>query len=357
MANKLLRNPNSAFRSLDALSDQTTHKKLMGDEVLPQLAIDYSHMCTHKAHFFTPPVHRLDLKQKKSFSRRRKIFFLAWYAPPVVHNIPQDQAHASGYLHTAAANYHICTHARYVLPTLRRKEVAARPYRCKPTLLRIRWRGIHSYICISTIDSNARNESYLLRKMIRVRRSNSEDLLRHKGYMVIGSSTFISFKWAGSDYLGRWSCHIYWTRLYLLLDNMTSVLFVRGQVGHLVAACEAKSKRKEGEFDEKGDADIVPKKPNQVYIHPWINARSHQHFQLIWWMCYLSTIVCRSLLNHLGSGSQLMGRAAASPGGNGTPYFDNTIASPLPYANSPRSAANMMNTPSLQQQTNSTAIL
>ncbi|PWA63531.1 hypothetical protein CTI12_AA352410 [Artemisia annua] len=173
---------------------------------------------------------------------------------------------------------------------------------------------------------------------------------------------------------------------------MTSVLFVGGQVGHLAAACEAKTKRKEGEFDEKGDADIVPKKPNQdfarqknmmhkfvgadithpcslidgiskivvtrgghllrvlfiwfkplvlttcaqVYIHPWIKARSHQHFQLIWWMCYLSAIVCRPLLNHLGSGSQLMGREAASPGGNGTPSFDNTTASPLPNANSQR---------------------
>lgn len=44
-----------------------------------------------------------------------------------------------------------------------------------------------------------------------------------------------------------------------------------------------------------------------------------------------------------------MGRAAASPGGASS--FDNTTASPLPYANSPRSAANMMNTPSPQQQT------
>ncbi|XP_076943368.1 mediator of RNA polymerase II transcription subunit 8-like isoform X2 [Bidens hawaiensis] len=51
------------------------------------------------------------------------------------------------------------------------------------------------------------------------------------------------------------------------------------------------------------------------------------------------------------SGSQLMGRAAASPGGTGASSFDNTTASPLPYANSPRSAANMMNTPSPQQQT------
>ncbi|KAH7865948.1 hypothetical protein Vadar_013448 [Vaccinium darrowii] len=51
------------------------------------------------------------------------------------------------------------------------------------------------------------------------------------------------------------------------------------------------------------------------------------------------------------SGAQLIGRAAASPSGNtvGTPY-DNTAASPLPYANSPRSGTNMMNTPSPQQQ-------
>ncbi|KAK1414190.1 hypothetical protein QVD17_29931 [Tagetes erecta] len=51
-----------------------------------------------------------------------------------------------------------------------------------------------------------------------------------------------------------------------------------------------------------------------------------------------------------GSGSQLMGRAAASPGGTATSSFDNTTASPLPYANSPRSAANMLNAPSPQQQ-------
>ncbi|KAJ9537563.1 hypothetical protein OSB04_030296, partial [Centaurea solstitialis] len=48
------------------------------------------------------------------------------------------------------------------------------------------------------------------------------------------------------------------------------------------------------------------------------------------------------------SGAQLVGRAAASP--SGASSFDNTTASPLPYANSPRSATNMMNTPSPQQQ-------
>ncbi|XP_076888281.1 mediator of RNA polymerase II transcription subunit 8-like [Bidens hawaiensis] len=66
--------------------------------------------------------------------------------------------------------------------------------------------------------------------------------------------------------------------------------------------------------------------------------------------------VSSNIVNNQGtlmqaSGSQLMGRAAASPGGTGASSFDNTTASPLPYANSPRSAANMMNTPSPQQQT------
>ncbi|KAM7489997.1 hypothetical protein LguiA_032918 [Lonicera macranthoides] len=51
------------------------------------------------------------------------------------------------------------------------------------------------------------------------------------------------------------------------------------------------------------------------------------------------------------SGAQLIGRAVASPSGaTGTTSFDNTTASPLPYANSPRSGANLMNTPSPQQQ-------
>nr|XP_017227451.1 PREDICTED: mediator of RNA polymerase II transcription subunit 8 isoform X2 [Daucus carota subsp. sativus] len=48
------------------------------------------------------------------------------------------------------------------------------------------------------------------------------------------------------------------------------------------------------------------------------------------------------------SGSQLIGRTAASPGATGSTSFDNTT-SPLPYANSPRSGANILNTPSPQQ--------
>ncbi|XP_047947756.1 mediator of RNA polymerase II transcription subunit 8 isoform X3 [Salvia hispanica] len=52
------------------------------------------------------------------------------------------------------------------------------------------------------------------------------------------------------------------------------------------------------------------------------------------------------------SGAQLIGRPAASPSGpTGSNSFDNnTTASPMQYANSPRSGANIMNTPSPQQQ-------
>jgi len=50
------------------------------------------------------------------------------------------------------------------------------------------------------------------------------------------------------------------------------------------------------------------------------------------------------------SGGQL-GRSVPSPStATATSSFDNT-ASPLPYANSPRSGTNMMNAPSPQQQT------
>ncbi|XP_047326533.1 5'-3' exoribonuclease 3-like [Impatiens glandulifera] len=44
--------------------------------------------------------------------------------------------------------------------------------------------------------------------------------------------------------------------------------FLCGQIGHFAAACEGKSKKKEGKFDEKG-AIIVPKKPFQ-FLHIWI---------------------------------------------------------------------------------------
>ncbi|KAL0438441.1 UNVERIFIED_CONTAM: 5'-3' exoribonuclease 3 [Sesamum latifolium] len=44
--------------------------------------------------------------------------------------------------------------------------------------------------------------------------------------------------------------------------------FLCGQMGHLAADCEGKAKRKAGEFDEKGDAEIVPKKPYQ-FLNIW----------------------------------------------------------------------------------------
>ncbi|KAH9606769.1 hypothetical protein KSS87_009789 [Heliosperma pusillum] len=44
--------------------------------------------------------------------------------------------------------------------------------------------------------------------------------------------------------------------------------FICGQVGHLAANCEGKAKRKAGEFDEKGEASEVPKKPFQ-FLNVW----------------------------------------------------------------------------------------
>ncbi|KAG4142332.1 hypothetical protein ERO13_D06G122500v2 [Gossypium hirsutum] len=52
------------------------------------------------------------------------------------------------------------------------------------------------------------------------------------------------------------------------------------------------------------------------------------------------------------TGAQLIGRSAASPSAaTSATSYDNITTSPLPYANSPRSATTMMNTPSPQQQT------
>lgn len=44
--------------------------------------------------------------------------------------------------------------------------------------------------------------------------------------------------------------------------------FLCGQMGHLAADCEGKAKRKAGEFDEKGQAEVVPKKPYQ-FLNVW----------------------------------------------------------------------------------------
>ncbi|XP_060199805.1 5'-3' exoribonuclease 3 isoform X2 [Lycium barbarum] len=44
--------------------------------------------------------------------------------------------------------------------------------------------------------------------------------------------------------------------------------FLCGQMGHLAANCEGKAKRKAGEFDEKGNAEVVAKKPYQ-FLNIW----------------------------------------------------------------------------------------
>ncbi|MCD7456075.1 5'-3' exoribonuclease 3 [Datura stramonium] len=44
--------------------------------------------------------------------------------------------------------------------------------------------------------------------------------------------------------------------------------FLCGQMGHLAANCEGKAKRKAGEFDEKGDAEVAAKKPFQ-FLNIW----------------------------------------------------------------------------------------
>ncbi|XP_042033954.1 5'-3' exoribonuclease 3-like isoform X1 [Salvia splendens] len=54
--------------------------------------------------------------------------------------------------------------------------------------------------------------------------------------------------------------------------------FLCGQVGHLAANCEGKAKRKAGEFDEKGDAEIVPKKPYQ-FLNIW-TLREYLEFEM-----------------------------------------------------------------------------
>jgi 5'-3' exoribonuclease 2 len=40
--------------------------------------------------------------------------------------------------------------------------------------------------------------------------------------------------------------------------------FLCGQMGHLAADCQGSAKRKYGEFDEKGEESVAPKKPFQV---------------------------------------------------------------------------------------------
>lgn len=54
--------------------------------------------------------------------------------------------------------------------------------------------------------------------------------------------------------------------------------FLCNQTGHLAADCEGKTKRKKGEFDEKGGEDEVPKKPFQ-FLHIW-TLREYLEFDL-----------------------------------------------------------------------------
>lgn len=56
-------------------------------------------------------------------------------------------------------------------------------------------------------------------------------------------------------------------------------------MGHLAADCEGKVKRKAGEFDEKGDAEVVPKKPYQV---DFILSNEKHH---IFWYCCNNSVV------------------------------------------------------------------
>ncbi|BBN04922.1 5'-3' exoribonuclease 2 [Marchantia polymorpha subsp. ruderalis] len=57
-------------------------------------------------------------------------------------------------------------------------------------------------------------------------------------------------------------------REVVFMPGQQDKCFLCGQVGHLAADCEGKPKRKRGEHDEKGEAEIVPKKPFQ-FLHIW----------------------------------------------------------------------------------------
>ncbi|KAK4481436.1 hypothetical protein RD792_012328 [Penstemon davidsonii] len=55
--------------------------------------------------------------------------------------------------------------------------------------------------------------------------------------------------------------------------------FLCGQVGHVAADCEGKPKRKAVEYDEKGDANVVPKKPYQ-FLNIW-TLREYLEFEMM----------------------------------------------------------------------------
>lgn len=60
-------------------------------------------------------------------------------------------------------------------------------------------------------------------------------------------------------------------------------------MGHLAADCEGKAKRKAGEFDEKGDAEVVAKKPYQVKFWFWLHSlflyTTFVFFTWLLWIC------------------------------------------------------------------------
>lgn len=57
---------------------------------------------------------------------------------------------------------------------------------------------------------------------------------------------------------------IFFTCQVVFTPGQQDKCFLCGQMGHLAADCQGKAKRKAGEFDEKGDTEVVAKKPYQV---------------------------------------------------------------------------------------------
>ncbi|XP_075096061.1 5'-3' exoribonuclease 3 isoform X2 [Nicotiana tabacum] len=57
-------------------------------------------------------------------------------------------------------------------------------------------------------------------------------------------------------------------REVVFIPGQQDKCFLCGQMGHLAANCEGKAKRKAGEFDEKGDVEVVAKKPFQ-FLNIW----------------------------------------------------------------------------------------
>ncbi|XWS11621.1 hypothetical protein CRYUN_Cryun37aG0014300 [Craigia yunnanensis] len=95
------------------------------------------------------------------------------------------------------------------------------------------------------------------------------------------------------------------------------------------------------------------------HVHEEHSSYVEQHWQLrvfVTVFCQLFHLIgtkSKHLIDHyftwMATGAQLIGRSAASPSAaTSATSFDNTTNSPLPYANSPRSGTNMMNTPSPQ---------